>query len=159
MNAMVAGLALVAGIAGSASAMGTRPVKAETITYERGPCHGTCPVYRVTVSSSGQGTFEGIRYTAVTGMRSFRVTGAQWAEFSRRLSAERPAGETLLTGQEACRMFITDLPTIDVRWSGAGKPGHLAYSMGCDRPTHARMAKALEAAPQALPIAAFIGAR
>ena len=159
MKAMLIGLALVAGAASPAGAMGERPAAVETITYERGPCHGTCPVYRVVVSSNGRGTFEGIQHTAATGTRSFRVTNAQWAEFKRRLAADRPVGEVMLDRRERCAIYATDLPTIDVRWSGAGRPGHLAYNMGCDRPTHARMARALTSAPQALPIADFIGTR
>ena len=159
MKAMLAGVALAAGAVSSAGALAGRPAGVETITYERGACHGTCPDYRVTVSSDGRGTFEGVAHVAVTGTRSFRVTKREWAEFSRRLRADRPVGEVLLTGPEACGMFATDLPTIDVRWSGAGRPRHLAYNMGCDRQTHGRMARALTSAPQALPIARFIGAR
>ena len=158
MKAMLVGLALAASAASPAIAMGERPASVETITYERGPCHGTCPVYRVTVSSNGRGTFEGIQHTAATGTRSFRATTAQWAEFKRRLAADRPVGEVMLDGPERCAMYATDLPTIDVRWSGARRPGHLAYNIGCDRPTHARMARALTSAPEALPIARFIGA-
>src|SRR4051812_16205110 len=32
-----------------------------TVTFERTPCFGTCPVYRVNVNGNGEVKFEGIR--------------------------------------------------------------------------------------------------
>jgi hypothetical protein len=136
----------------------TRP---ETITYQTSPCFGSCPVYKVTVSADGRGTFEGQRFTAATGTKSFRVTPRRYAAFRRQLDAARPAGELLLTpDNKACGMAPTDMPGIDVRWAGGGrKPSHLSFYTGCNSVRAQGMKRSLRAAPEALPIAAFIGER
>src|SRR5260370_4514111 len=34
-----------------------------SIVFEEHGCFGTCPVFRVTLDSSGKGTYEGLKYT------------------------------------------------------------------------------------------------
>src|ERR1044072_6585626 len=88
---------------------------AETVTFETGPCFGACPVYRLTVSSNGVGTFEGRRYTAVTGIRAFRVTPAQYRAFVRTLAPRRPARDAVrYSGPPRCAMMATDMPSAEV---------------------------------------------
>ena len=75
-----------------------RPValESETIRYETGPCFGTCQVYAVTIGSDGKGTFEGKRFTAVTGIKTFQATPAAYRVFTAKLAPYRPTGgETL----------------------------------------------------------------
>ena len=133
----------------------------ETISYETGRCFGSCPVYKVTVSANGQGTFEGQMFTATTGVKRFRVTRRQYAAFRRRLIADRPVGTVNLTPDDpACGPAPTDMPTTQVHWSGGGrKPAHLSLYMGCGGTRAQRMREAIRHAPEALPIAAFIGDR
>ena len=66
-----------------------RPVSGEAIEYQTGPCFGRCPVYRFQVNPNGTGSFTGIRFTAVTGQRSFRVSPEQAATLAQSL-AEGP---------------------------------------------------------------------
>ena len=37
------------------------------ITMERTPCHGTCPVYKLTISGNGEVTYEGHNFVEVEG--------------------------------------------------------------------------------------------
>ncbi|MGN6374628.1 MAG: DUF6438 domain-containing protein [Sphingomonas sp.] len=132
---------------------------AETITYHRGPCFGACPVYSVTVTPDGQGTFTGERFTAVTGTRSFTVDRATYDRFAAILAPYRPAQGTVRyqPGSDNCGSAPTDMPSADVKWQGATGTGQvLNFYYGC-RSGNGALAAALDAAPDVLPIADFIG--
>ncbi|WP_267395798.1 MULTISPECIES: DUF6438 domain-containing protein [unclassified Sphingomonas] len=131
----------------------------ESLTYATPPCHGSCLVYSLTIGADGAGTFTGFTNTAVIGERRFTATPAQAADFFNRLQPYLPVGELLLAGPDACKMYATDLPSIDVTWTGGGDAGHLLYDCGCNRDVHRTLAEALRDAPQALPIAELIGKR
>ncbi|MGR6328811.1 DUF6438 domain-containing protein [Sphingomonas sp. XXL09] len=156
MRVMVALTAALA--AGTLVAVAEAKPQPETIRYETGPCFGFCPAYRVTVSSTGQGVFEGGRFTAEKGRKAFRVTPAEFAAFRAKLAADRPAGVRGLNGKPACRSIATDQITVDVRWTGGTRPpSHLSAYFGCDMDGNSALFERLKAAPAALPIAAFIG--
>ena len=155
------GLALVASLAAfpaPASAAPPAGTPVQTIAYETGPCLGRCPVYRVTVRSDGRGTFEGIRFTAFTGTRAFRLTRAQYRAFARRLAPDRPAqGERRYQpGTPLCREAATDLPSVSIVWRGRGAQSLYVY-YGCDRTQNGAMFDRLSSAPALLPIGDFIG--
>lgn len=155
---MAAGLVILAGCTTTGH---VTPVQvAETIHYETAPCFGACPVYAVTVSSDGTGTFDGKRFTAVTGEHPFTLTSAQFADFRKRLQPYRPAvGERRLdSGNPDCQASITDQAGAAVSWQGGGaSPASLSLYYGCTAPALAAMKAALRSAPEALPIAALIG--
>jgi hypothetical protein len=154
----IAALALLAGCATTGTA--EPPHAAETIRYETGPCFGACPVYAVTVSSDGTGTFEGKRFTAATGEQAFTLTPAQFADFRARLQPYRPAaGERrVASGEPDCGSTITDQPSVSVSWEGGGTPpASLSLYYGCTAPALAAMKAALRSAREALPIAVMIG--
>ncbi len=157
ISAASAALVATAAATTGATAASARPAP-ERIVYETGPCFGFCPSYRVTVSSTGEGLFEGGRFTAVTGSQRFRVAPAQFAAFRDRLRGDRPRSERLLGGKPACRTIATDQITVDVRWTGgAAPPSHLHAYFGCDMDRNAALFRRLADAPKALPIADFIG--
>jgi hypothetical protein len=129
----------------------------ETIRYETGPCFGMCPVYVLTVSSDGRGVFEGKQHTAVTGTREFRVTADQFADFRSRLERYRPVGERRIAEPNCGGVIATDLPSVDITWTRKGPQSHLYVYYGCDMERNEAMFKALQEAPQALPIQQLIG--
>ena len=129
----------------------------ETISYRTGPCYGTCPAYRVTVSADGRGVFEGERFTKATGRRAFRVSKAEWLEFRRRLQPLRGQGTVRLEDGEGCRIMATDMPTVEVRWTGGARASNLRINYGCDPERYGWMFTHLREAPKALPIAGFVG--
>ena len=131
-----------------------------SISYETGPCFGACPVYRVTVSSNGAGTFEGRRFTAVTGTRAFRVTPAQFRAFAARLAPVRPARGEVRHAPPNCKTTATDMPSANVGWTMAdGSTRGLYFYYGCDMAENRALAERLRNAPSALPIAELIGPR
>ncbi|SFP66847.1 DUF6438 domain-containing protein [Sphingomonas rubra] len=161
MVAMTAAAAMLAGCttAGRETAAAGRPmaIEGDSIRYETSPCFGTCPVYAVTIRPDGSGTFEGQRFTAVTGLREFKATPEQYRRFAAALQPYRPANGEMLydMGTPLCgRPMVSDMPSVDVRWSEAsGGAQHLSLYYGCG--TEA-MRDAIRAAPEVLPIGAFI---
>ena len=155
--AAVAAMLATAGIQAEPAAAARRRV--ETISYATGPCFGACPVYKLTVSSDGRGVFEGERFTTVTGRHAFRATPAQWRAFRARLDALHGHGTVELTDQRMCKVMATDMPSVEVVWSGAFRPFTFRANYGCDRERFGSMFTHLQQAPGALPIAGFIGPR
>jgi hypothetical protein len=148
--------------AASAPGLAERPGQgtAQSISYETGVCFGRCPVYRVTVDSNGNGRFEGRRFTAVEGSRTFRLSHAQFLAFASHLSAFRPRGvEEISYGHPRCRRPATDHPSVTVTWGGGRREDRLSFYYGCRDAGNAAMARALQSAPDLLPIRALIGTR
>jgi hypothetical protein len=118
----------------SSGAVGTDSV---VVALERGPCLGTCPVYRVTIARSGAVRFEGRRFVRDSG----RVMGAISRAAVDSLLAELEAGgyfelaDRYVPGEPGCGAAATDLPTVitEVTWPGRTK--RIEHYHGCaDRP-------------------------
>ncbi len=131
----------------------------QTIIYETGPCFGACPVYRLTINSNGSGTFEGRRFTAVTGSRAFRFTPAQYRAFARQLAPLRPVRGSVRYAGERCRTMATDMPSTEVTWRDRRGPQSLYFYFGCDMQRNRAIAERLRSAPGLLPLGDFIGPR
>lgn len=140
-----------------------RPVSGEAIEYQTGPCFGSCPVYRFQVSPDGMGSFTGIRFTAVTGQRSFRVTPEQAARLAQSLAPYRPPTartRRFAHGEPGCERAATDMPSAEVRWRGRRSTTTLYFDFGCDRDANHAMAAAIGNAPDLIPaLGPLIGAR
>lgn len=132
----------------------------ETISYEAGPCFGACPIYKVTVRSDGTATFEGINFTAVRGVRQFRVTPREYRAFANHLAPIRPArGSIDYNGSDRCRVMATDMDSATVTWVSRRGTQRLHLYYGCDLERNRALARRLRAAPGLLPIGDFIGPR
>ena len=150
-------LAAVA-FSGPAAAQPATRSSAESITYQTSPCFGRCPVYQVTVSSDGRATFEGVRFTTVTGTRHFRITPGQYLAFRRHLAPLRPrTGSVRYAGRDRCQSMATDLPSAEVTWNGAGGQQQLHFYYGCDMQKNRAIADRLRRAPDLLPLRDYIG--
>lgn len=135
------------------------PADLTSISYSTSPCFGACPVYAVTVTADGRGTWEGQRFVDVIGEHAFAVTPQQFAAFARALEPYRRDGERRLVTQDQCRSYATDMPGVDVFWHWAsGKPDVLSAYFGCDMEGNRAMFDGLKAAVDALPIQGFIRA-
>jgi hypothetical protein len=134
-------------------------VAQSSIRYETGPCFGRCPVYRVTVRANGRGVFEGLRFTAVTGTRYFRISPHRYQLYALYLRPLRPAsGSVRLDHGTQCNPMVTDLPSAEVTWTGPGASTQsFYYYFGCNPQGHRAIADRLRRAPRLLPIAGFIG--
>jgi hypothetical protein len=134
-------------------------IESETIRYETAPCFGACPVFMIVIAPDGKGTFEGKRFTAVTGIRAFQATPDAYRVFAARLARYRPTENELLyqPGTPLCKNAPTDMSGVDIVWSElSGASQHLNVYYGCGPP---EMRDALRKAPEVLPITTFIGGR
>lgn len=128
-----------------------------SIRYETGPCFGRCPSFTVTVNDSGEGVFNGTRFTAVTGERRFTATPEQFRAFRQTLAPLRPDGEAdYRMGSKLCPHAATDQASVDVRWTQGTRTDHLYYYFGCDMQDRSKREQ-LRAAVRELPLQDLIG--
>ena len=130
--------------------------QAETIRYETTGCDGRCPVMVVEVGSDGKGTFEGKAYTAVIGRREFTVTARQFADYRKRLEPHRPIGERLLDAANCPEPAAIDYPSIEVRWTGAGRADRLLLYLGCEMVWNSKFVDEVGLAPEVLGITHWV---
>lgn len=153
---MLGMLSALAGCAAAAERPEPAPASVESISFETGPCFGACPVYKVIVRSDGSAEFEGRRFTAVTGTRTFTVSPSQYRAFARQLAPLRPASGKVSYSGDSCRSMATDLPSASIDWSGRGGTQSLYFYFGCDMAKNVDIANRISGAPDLLPIGAFI---
>jgi len=149
---------MIVAFAAAAALGGCKNKHVESVTYQTGPCFGTCPVYTVTVHSNGQGLFTGQAHTTVTGQQAFTVTAAQYQAFVAHLAPIRPAtGTVRYDSAPECTSMVTDLPSADVKWhTFGGQQQELYFYYGCRFANSQVMAQRLSSAPNLLPIGSFI---
>jgi hypothetical protein len=113
----------------------------------------------IVIAPDGSGTFEGKRFTAVTGVRRFKATSESYRVFAARIAPYRPTNNELLyqPGTPICKDAPTDMPSVDIVWSElSGASQHLNFYYGCGSQN---MREALRKAPEVLPVSKLIGAR
>ena len=107
----------------------TRPM----LALERGPCHGTCPVYGVQLFEDGRVRFTGTRFVKPVGTDSSRVSAAGIAAlhvaFAQRKFAATPT--TIEYGVPACGQYVADLSTVVLTMRSDGGSHTVRYDEGC----------------------------
>ena len=111
----------------------------------------------MTVNSDGSGTFEGRRFTAVTGERAFQATPEEVRAFAAQLAPLRPAQGSVRFSGETCEMMATDMPSTEVTWHSEVGEQQLYFYHGCDMEKNQPIATRLNAARDLLPIGDFLG--
>jgi len=151
-------IAIAALLALPAAATPAPPAGVRSISYQLGPCFGSCAGYRFTVNADGSGLFEGESGTALRGRHPFRITPAQFRAFAAFLAPIRPArGDASYDDPAHCGRLITDQATAVVTWRPVGgRPQQLLFYYGCVDPRNARVTERLGRAPGLLPIRDFI---
>jgi hypothetical protein len=106
---------------------------APAISLERTPCFGTCPVYTISVSPSGQVTFQGRAHVRLLGTATGRITPrrvdsllielekAGYFRFASRYAAS----------EQACGRYVTDLPAAVTTVSLRGRTKRIEHDHGC----------------------------
>ena len=110
------------------------------ISLERGPCFGTCPIYKLTIYSDGSVVFEGMRHVRTTGRASGRIS----REGLRRLISEFGGidyfslsdsyGEVAVVGHSPevrCPKFATDMPSVTTSIRINGRSKSVYHNHGC----------------------------
>ena len=108
-------------------------VSGARISLERGPCFGTCPVYRVTLDRSGSVRFEGRRFVADTGLHTRSVPGARVDSLVAALEAAGYFGfaDRYGVGQPGCEPYATDLPTVTTEVHAGARDKRVEHDHGC----------------------------
>jgi hypothetical protein len=106
---------------------------ADTISLERGPCFGTCPVYKVTVDRSGAVRFEGRRFVADTGVSTGAAPAASVDSLFAELEAAGYFGfaDRYRMGQPGCERYATDLPTVITEVRLGNRIKRVEHDRGC----------------------------
>jgi hypothetical protein len=104
-----------------------------TVTFERTPCFGTCPVYRVSVSGSGSVRFEGMRHVDSVGVFTGMISAAAVAALGR---AVDEAGYFDLDskygyGEANCREYATDASRILTSVTMPARTKSIEHDLGC----------------------------
>jgi len=97
------------------------------VTFERGPCFGTCPVYALTIFADGSAAFNGMNFVIEEGIHRTSLSSEQVAEIHRAiLSAD------FFSLHERYEVAATDLPSIltTVTMDGVSKTVY-HYGTGC----------------------------
>jgi len=117
---------LFAAIEGSASTF-------DAITLERTPCYGTCPVYRVEVSSDGMVKYEGKSDVAVKGLQTHMVSSSD-IDFLREAIKRIHFSElrsTYENSNDGCKEVWTDMSTITIQTISGSSRKKVIYYVGC----------------------------
>jgi len=104
----------------------------DRITLSRTACHGTCPIYTVSVTADGAIHYGGERFVAQVGARSATLD----AEGLKRLEAALATSDFALLRDDAsfndgCEMRATDNPSIVLSVVRGGAEKNIHYYLGC----------------------------
>ena len=103
------------------------------ISLERTPCFGTCPVYTVAVSPSGEVSYEGKAHVRQLGTASAQIPAAQVDEL---LGELEKAGyfsmaDRYTASESACGRYVTDSPNAITTVSSRGRTKRIEHDYGC----------------------------
>jgi len=104
-----------------------------SVSLERRPCFGTCPIYTVTIAGSGAVRFEGRRFVTDSGT----FTGAIPRPRVDSLLAELEAAgyfdlaDRYAMGAAGCDRYATDLPTVITEVHLGGRAKRVEHDHGC----------------------------
>ncbi|HUR94077.1 MAG TPA: DUF6438 domain-containing protein [Gemmatimonadales bacterium] len=104
-----------------------------TVSLERGPCFGTCPVYSVTVDRSGAVRFEGRRFVRDTGVSVGTVSPSAVDSLLAELdgSGYFALEDLYRMGEPVCPRFATDLPTVVTQVRIGERVKRIEHDRGC----------------------------
>jgi hypothetical protein len=106
---------------------------APVISLDRTPCFGTCPVYTISVTASGQVTFEGRAHVPRPGVARAEIPRqrvdsllvelerAGYFGFAGRYAASEPA----------CGRYVADLPSAIISVTRSGRTKRIEHDHGC----------------------------
>lgn len=104
-----------------------------TITLERRPCFGTCPVYALTVDGKGRVRYKGTAHVSLLGSDTASITPEQVtlliAEFDR-VGYEQFA-DRYAYGEPSCPTYVSDSPTTITSLTRGGVTKRVEHDYGC----------------------------
>ena len=105
----------------------------DAITLERTACFGTCPMYKVMITSDGTVSFNGQRFTRTIGTAKGKITPNEFralvTEFEKIDYFSLP--DAYVPGTPVCPQRITDMPSANTSIRLKGKMKSVAHYHGC----------------------------
>jgi hypothetical protein len=118
----------------------------DVITLERTPCFGSCPVYKVTITSEGSVTFVGDRFTKTMGTAKGKITPDAFrqlaAEFEKINYFSLP--DRFEGGTPECPQVVTDMPGASTAIRFRGRSKGVYHYDGCGNSGVLKSLSALE---------------
>ena len=102
-------------------------------SLERGPCRGSCPVYRVELYGDGKVRFDGKQHVGTIGSRNGNTPTAAVQGFMRSVAAsEFASADTLfMMGSAGCGSYATDLPVSVLSIKVGSRLKTIQHDPGC----------------------------
>lgn len=103
------------------------------VTLERGPCFGTCPVYRVSLAGDGTVGFVGTRFVSRMGTDTSRVAPEVVNRLVQSLDAAGffALADAYVPDAAACGLYHTDAPTVSITVRVPGRDKTVRHDHGC----------------------------
>jgi hypothetical protein len=130
---MKAIIAILAVTLAASSSNAEPPDRIEQVTLERTVCFGTCPAYRVTISSDGVVRFEGKSYVKVSGIRRKRINAKALQELADEVARVNYFGlrNQYASANDGCPMSWTDNPSVTTSVRTAHITKTVYHYLGC----------------------------
>lgn len=131
-------LALIPAVLGACAPKPTEPSPVapppvEQIVMHRSGCFGSCPIYTVTVGSSGKVSFDGENHVAKRGGSEWKISRQ---DFDFLMESLEHIGffrlkETYRFEPDGCKQWWTDSPTVDIVVTRGEIKKQVSYYYGC----------------------------
>jgi hypothetical protein len=112
-----------------------------TATFERTPCFGTCPVYKISVNGNGDVRFEGIRNVDSVGVFTGRIDASAVQKLARAFEDANYFALLPRYSQNNCPNYGTDASRILTSITTPEQTKRIDHDLGCG-----------DQAPAALPV-------
>ncbi len=129
----------------------------QSVAFETTPCFGSCPVFSMTLSADGHGTYEGGRFVKVKGRHEFTASPEQLRAFFDRIRPFRPHGEKRYDYGNCPVPVATDSPSVSVVWTSSAGVDSLNWYLGCPVPALNAIEPDLYGAWKELPLGDLVG--
>lgn len=103
------------------------------ITLERGPCFGTCPIYKVTVASGGAVSFDGFNFVKTKGKATAQINPEEFKRLVNEFETIKFSSldDKYEPGSPGCGPAVTDMPYVRTSIQMNGKTKSVSHYHGC----------------------------
>jgi hypothetical protein len=104
------------------------------ITLERTPCFGGCPVYTLSVSPTGDVTYQGKKHVRQSGAASGKISQQQLDALIAELESAGyfSFADRYVSSEPACGRYATDLPTVITSVRLGERAKRIEHDYGCE---------------------------
>ncbi len=109
------------------------PIAFDTVVMHRSACYGFCPVYTITISSSGKVEFSGEQHVAAVGDFTKQIELSEIRRLSKSIGDADffQLREQYRYESDGCTEWWTDNPTVDIVVIAGDRQHRVSYYYGC----------------------------